>query len=224
MRERGDVRQVLAQRAAAGHVEGLHPVADAEHGEVALACAGEQRELVARAVGVDVRAELRVGRLAVENRVEVRAAAEHQAVHAVEQGVGVVDEAVGREHDRDATGFLHGLRVAQRQREPVRRQVPLDAAGGRRPGGPRGGTQLMRDDADQRRARGCPARRGGPPRGPRAQRHDGTFRAPRGLVAQRRGGAVRAARGRLAQQHDRVARVAAAGGRRSVGACRSDDV
>ena len=61
---------------------------------------GEQRELVLVGDAIDVRAELRVPRLAVGRRVEVGAAAEQQAVEAVEQRVRVVGEAVRGEHDR----------------------------------------------------------------------------------------------------------------------------
>jgi hypothetical protein len=65
--------------------------------------------------------------LPVDGRIEVRAAAEQQAVDAVEQRGRVVDVAVGREDDRQAARLLHRLRVREPQRQPRRREVALAA-------------------------------------------------------------------------------------------------
>ena len=66
--------------------------------------------------------------VAVRRGVEVRAAAEQQAVEAVEQRRDVVDVAVGGEHDRDRPRLLQRLRVAQPQRQARRVAVALGAA------------------------------------------------------------------------------------------------
>ena len=152
--EGGEVGQMLVQRAAARHVERLHPAADGEHRQIALGRAGEHRQLVLVAHAVDVGPEQRVRGVAVDAGVDVGPAAEDQAVEAVEQRGGVVDEAVGRHHDRDPARLLDRLRVRQPQREALRRKVTLPASGGERPGGLGVGAQLVRDDADQRRSTG----------------------------------------------------------------------
>ena len=140
------------QRPAARDVERLHAAADAEQRKIALGGAAQQRELVLVGDAVHVRAELRVAGLAVGGGIEVRAAAEDEAVEAVEQRRGVVDVAVGGQDDGDAAGLLHRLRVGEPQREPraARRSRSL------RPGvaaqaGLGLGAQLVRDDPDQRR-------------------------------------------------------------------------
>ena len=66
--EVGAVGEMLVQRAAARHVERLHPAADAEHGKVALCGAGEERQLVLVAGAIDVGAEPRMALLAVDGR------------------------------------------------------------------------------------------------------------------------------------------------------------
>ena len=53
-----EVGQVLVQRAAADDVHPLHAAADRQHRKVALACGGEQRELVLVGDAVDVGPEL----------------------------------------------------------------------------------------------------------------------------------------------------------------------
>jgi hypothetical protein len=96
-------------------------------------------------------------RLTVEGRVEVRPAADEQAVDAVEQRGGVVDVPVGGQHDRDRAGLLQRLRVGEPQRQPRRGEVALAAAGG---GGPRRRAllpQLVRHHADERRGAMGPA-------------------------------------------------------------------
>ena len=74
-------------------------------------------------------------RLAVDRRVDVRAAAEHEAVEPVQQPVDVIHEAMRRQHDREPAGLLHRLRVGQPQREPVGGEVALAPPGEGRPGG-----------------------------------------------------------------------------------------
>ena len=134
-------------------------MADAEHRQVALGGAGEQRQLVLVGDAVDLGAERRVAVLAVDGGVEVGAAAYEQAVEAVEQRARVVDVAMGRQHDGDATRLLHRLGVGQPHREALGREVALAAAGRHRPARRALPQQLVRDDADQRR--GGRARDGG---------------------------------------------------------------
>ena len=71
--ERGDVREVLAQRPAARDVQRLHAATDAEQRQIALGRAAQEGELVLVGHAVDVRAELRVTVLPVDGRIEVRA-------------------------------------------------------------------------------------------------------------------------------------------------------
>ena len=153
--EPGAVGQVLVQRAAAGDVERLHPAADREQRQVARGGLAQQRQLVLVADAVDVRAELRVALVAVGRGVEVRAAAEEQAVDAVQQRRDVVHEPVRRQHDRDPARLLHRLRVAEAQRQPRRVAVTRGAVRREPPRGGRLGAQLVRDDADQRRELGA---------------------------------------------------------------------
>jgi hypothetical protein len=112
------------------------------------------RQLVLVAHAVDVGPEQRVRRVAVHAGVEVGPAAEDEAVEAVEQRGGVVDEAVGGHHDRDPARLLHRLRVGQPQRELGREEVAITAPGSERPRGLGVGAQLVRDDADQGRGTG----------------------------------------------------------------------
>ena len=79
---------------------------------------------------------------------------------AVEQRGGVVDVAVGGEHDRDRSRLLQRLRVGEPQRQPRRREVALGAPGHRGPGGRVVLPQLVRDHADQRRGGGAGAAAG----------------------------------------------------------------
>ena len=141
---------MLVQRAAAGDVERLHAAADREHRQVARGGGAQQRELVLVADAVDVRAEQRVALVPVGRGVEVRAAAEEQAVEAVEQRLDVVDEAVRGQHDRDrrpppAAPACSVSRSDSRAGARSRSR----AAGRRRPGRGRVGAELVRDDADQ---------------------------------------------------------------------------
>jgi hypothetical protein len=59
---------------------------------------------------------------------------------------------VGGHDDGDAARLLDGLRVRQAQGQALGRQVALVATGQRGPGGVGLGAQLVRDDADERRA------------------------------------------------------------------------
>ena len=93
----------------------------------------QQRELVLVGRAVDVRAEQRMRLLPVGRGVEVGAAAEEQAVEAVEQRLDVVDEAVGGEHDGDRSRLLQRLRVGQAQRQPGGRAVALASGRAQRP-------------------------------------------------------------------------------------------
>src|SRR4029079_9636321 len=111
--------------------------------------------------------EPRVTVLPVGGRIEVWAAAEDEAVDAVEERRGVVDIAVGGEEHAEAAGPLEPLGVREPQCEPRRRDVALAAPARRGPGRRGLGPQLVRDDPDQRRggaARGGGGGGGPPPR------------------------------------------------------------
>jgi hypothetical protein len=146
VRQLGDV---LVQRPARGDVERLHAAADGEQREVALAGRAHHRELVVVRDAVDVRAELRVPQRPVGSGVEVGAAAEQDAVEAVEERVRVVGEPVRREHDGDPARLAHGLHVREPEVQACRAQITLRSTGRGGPGRGRILAQLVRDDADQ---------------------------------------------------------------------------
>ena len=149
--EVGEVRQMLVQRAAAGNVERLHAAADAEHREIALRGAGPHGQLVLVAGAIDVRTQPRMSQPAVDARVEIRAAAEDEAVEAIEERRRIVTEAVRRHDHGDPFRLLDRLRVRQPERQAVRREIACGPPGSGRPRGLGLAAQLVRDDADQRR-------------------------------------------------------------------------
>ena len=105
------VGQVLAEGPPEGHIDQLHPAADAEHRHVPLDGAHGERELRAVALGHQmVGRGMQVG--SVRGGVDVVAAGEDQPVEQVEQLVGLVLEApVRRDHHRQAAGALDRLDV-----------------------------------------------------------------------------------------------------------------
>ena len=86
---------------------------------------------------------------AVGRRVEVGAAAEQQAVEAVEQRVRVVGEPVRGQHDRDPARLLIACTYVSRRFSRAGREVALAAAGRGAQAGSRLRPELVRDDADQ---------------------------------------------------------------------------
>ena len=134
---------VLHERAAALDVHELEAAADAEHGQLAPARLAQQRELEGVAdlpLGRRlVRALLELG--AVERRIEVGAAGEHEAVDAVEHLARILG-AVGRrrQQDRHAAGQAHALDVALR--DDRRLELPVRPAR----------VRAVRADADARAA------------------------------------------------------------------------
>ena len=113
---------VLMQRPAADHVDGLGAAADAEQGHPALVGRAGQRELgsVDDRVG---RAEPRVPLARpVGERVEIGTAGEHEPVEPVEQGDGDVG-IVRRQHDRQPARGLDRAQIGRP--EP---QLPLGCA------------------------------------------------------------------------------------------------
>ena len=76
------------QRSTQGHVEQLHPAADAEHGHVALERAADERDLSLIPFGHRAfRLRMRLG--PKRRRVDIGAAGEDQAVEPVEHLVGM---------------------------------------------------------------------------------------------------------------------------------------
>jgi hypothetical protein len=141
-----DVRQVLDQRAAQGHVHDLHAAADAEHRQPLLQRGADQGQLgvVAGRVGPPA---LRVARRAVAGRVDVAAAGQHQAVQAAGHGL---DPGQRRQQHRDGPGRGHAGRVALGQQH-----------GGPVPGAP-AGRLAVGADPDQRAYRRAYRRWHGP--------------------------------------------------------------
>jgi len=105
--------QVLVQRAAEEHVEQLQPAADRQHRQLAVEDGRQQRQLaiVARPVDADGRVRL----LAVQRRVDVGAAGEHERVHP-----GGDVQRVG------ARGDVHRQCARRGQLVGVAREVDLD--------------------------------------------------------------------------------------------------
>ena len=81
------VGQVLAERPAEGHVDQLHPAADAEHRHVAFDGAHGERELRAVALGHQMLGR-RVHVGAVAGGVDVVAAGQDQPVEQIEHLIG----------------------------------------------------------------------------------------------------------------------------------------
>ena len=140
------VGHVLVQRAAELDVEHLAAPADGQHGQVRPQRCRQQRTLAVVAVGVDP-AHLGLGTLAVRLRIDVAAAAEHQAVedgdHLVRRRARTFGRAAGRGQQEGATtGRGHQF------------EVVLGQDGG--PPGPAGPARLghIRRDADQGNHRG----------------------------------------------------------------------
>jgi len=117
--------QMLDEIAAEGDVDDLAAPADGEHGHVARAGRPRERELGAVALGPHLD-DLRMRRLVVALRVEVRAAGEDERVERVER---LRDRHLGRRHDhRPAAGALdptdvghrHDRRLRPPERTPAR--------------------------------------------------------------------------------------------------------
>ena len=120
---------MLAERPAERHVHELHPAADPEHGQVAGDRPAGQREFGRVALGDEVRG-LGVGLGAVAGGTDVIAAGQDEAVEQVEHLVGVLLEVrVRRKHERQATGALDGLYVADGQQRGVALPHPPAGAG-----------------------------------------------------------------------------------------------
>jgi hypothetical protein len=99
---------MLLERPAAGDVEELQPAADAEHRHVALERGAAEGDLEPVAFGVETRRH-RVVLGAVERRVDVGAAAQHQPVEQVEQLVGALGaRLVHRQEERQPAGLRDG--------------------------------------------------------------------------------------------------------------------
>ena len=104
------VGQVLMQVAAVRHGHQLHAPADPEQRQVGGERGAHEHQL--RGVPLRLEVDGRVRRLAVQRRVDVRTAGEHDAVEPVEDvGVRIVR---GDEHGTPAAG-VHGVHVRQRQ-------------------------------------------------------------------------------------------------------------
>ena len=134
---------VLVQRPAAGHVERLGAAADGEDRQAALERQLDQFQLE----GVEARlrrAELDVAiRRAVGDRVEIRAAAEADAVEALDQRSEVIG-ADRREHDGDRPGGVQRPQIRHPQRHFGVRGLAVTAS--RRH---RAGAHLRSGDADE---------------------------------------------------------------------------
>ena len=120
------VRHVLLDAAAERDVQHLRPAADGEHRQVALERSLHQRQLEVVALADHPR-RLGVRLLAVQLRIEIRAARENQAVEGVERLREPEVVLLGRRHEqRYAAGPRHRANVRRR-----------DQGGGQLPLGPR---------------------------------------------------------------------------------------
>ncbi len=109
------VGQVLEQRAAERDIEYLHSAADAEHRQIALDRAADQRDLGLVSLRNDALGR-RVGLGAVHSRIDIVAAGEDQPVDPVKDLGGVFyDLRVGRDHDRQSAGALDRVDVGVRE-------------------------------------------------------------------------------------------------------------
>jgi hypothetical protein len=92
------IGKVLAQRAAKGHVEQLHPAADAEHGHVAGSRRTHQRQLGSITLR-NSQLGLGMGLLPVCRWIAVASPGEHQSIHQIEHLVWVVFDGLVRGND-----------------------------------------------------------------------------------------------------------------------------
>ena len=107
------VGQVLVQPAAVRDGHQLHAPADREQGQVGVERGAQQHQLRGVALGLDLGGGVRP--LAVQGRVDVGAAGEHDAVESVEDvDVGIV----GRDEHGPAAAAVHGVDVGERAAPP----------------------------------------------------------------------------------------------------------
>ena len=117
------VGQVLVQRAAPADVQYLHAAADGEqrHAEPQRMAGDGQVPGVPQRRG---RLCPRVPRRAVPDRVDVRAARDHQAVQARDRGAGLFVVAARREQDRPPAAAAHRVHVDVRKHRRAGRPAP----------------------------------------------------------------------------------------------------
>ena len=109
------VRHVLVQRAAPAHVQHLHAAADRQQRHAL----GHGRAGDGQVPGVadrPGRLGLRVARLAVPGRIDVRAARHDQAVQVRDRQAGLVGVPAGRQQDRPAAAAAHRVHVHVREK------------------------------------------------------------------------------------------------------------
>jgi hypothetical protein len=105
--------QVLVQRAAEVDVEQLQAAADRQHRQAPVERGGQERELAVVARPVEADGGVRL--LAVQRRIDVGAAGEHERVHPGGDGGGI-----------GARGHVHRQRARGDQLVGVAREVDLD--------------------------------------------------------------------------------------------------